>query len=140
MGRMDLGAGRIGRLGGTKSGQYWVSVAWLAARVVLRRFVWLRRARLLRWRICDLVWAGSKEVGLGSGIAGVVGIRVRSGLGSPSGVVGVGCVSGRVCGFLGWAAFLVSFAFLSGRDGSGERSLGGGVGVSTRVGSQSLPL
>ncbi len=70
----------------------------------------------------------------------MVGTGVWSGLDSPSGVVGVGCVSGRVCGFLCWAAFLVSFAFLSGRDGSGERSLGGGVGVSTRISSQSLPL
>ncbi len=137
---MGLGAGRIGRLRGAKSGQYLVSVVWLAARVVLRRFVCLRRARMLRWRICDLVWAGSKEVGLWLDTAGVVGTGVRSGLDYPSGVVGVGCVSGRMCGFMGWAAFLVSFAFLSGRVGSGERSLGGGVGVSTRVGSQSLSL
>ena len=114
MSRMGFGAGRIGRLWGTKSGQYWVSVAWLAARLVRRRFVCLLSARVVRWRICVLVWAGSKEVGLGSGIVSVGVIWVRSGLGSPSGVVGGGSDACRVLGFLGWVAFSNSFAFCPG--------------------------
>lgn len=92
---MGLGGGRSGRLGGTKSGQYWVSVAWLAARLILTRLVCPRRALVLRWTICDLVWAGRKEAGLWLGTAGVVRTGVRSGLASPSGAGGAGCGTSR---------------------------------------------
>ena len=60
---------------------------------------------------------------LGSGSVSVGVIWVRSGLGSPSGVVGGGSDACRVLGFLGWVAVSDSFAFLSGRCGSGEGSL-----------------
>ena len=63
---MGLEAGRSGMLGGMRSGQNWVSGAWLALRLALMRLVLLRRAEVLRCTICDQLRAGISEAGLES--------------------------------------------------------------------------
>ncbi len=113
---MGREAGRSGMLGGTRSGQNCVSGAWLASRFVRIRFVFRRRAKVLRWAICDQLRAGVKDAGLGLHPAGLGGPCVWAGVFPFPIGFGWWCGAGGACVVGGGAGVALVFGFLSGLD------------------------
>ncbi len=136
---MGREAGRSGMLGGTRSGQNWVSGAWLALRLAVVRLVFPRRAEVLRCTICDQLKAGISEAGLGLRPVGAGGFCVWGGV-LPSSAGFGGCrAAGGVWLARGGAGVALVRVFFLGLLGYGDCSRSSGVGVATWSGCQSLP-